>query len=106
MKTKAIGHSYAGPMPSETAVKRSAWSQARRLADQTPPTRNRCVDLLRAVSIMAVVLGHWIMAAPFYDQGQPWMWHLLAVVSWSQWLTWIFQVMPVFFFGTAPPWCW
>lgn len=38
------------------------------------------------------------MAAPFYDQGQPRMWHLLAVVSWSQWLTWLFQVMPVFFF--------
>jgi hypothetical protein len=75
-----------------------AWAQARALAIQTPSARNRYVDLLRAVSILAVVLGHWIMAAPFYDQGQPRMWHLLAVAPWSQWLTWIFQVMPVFFF--------
>ncbi|MGD8241899.1 MAG: hypothetical protein PVF59_03670, partial [Desulfobacterales bacterium] len=75
-------------------IRSGVWSRARHLADQTPSARNRYVDLLRALSIMAVVLGHWIMAAPFYDQGQPRMWHLLAVVSWSQWLTWLFQVMP------------
>ncbi len=72
--------------------------QARKLADLTPPSRNRYVDFLRAVSIMSVVLGHWIMAAPFYERGKPYMHHLLAVLDWSQWLTWIFQVMPIFFF--------
>ena len=86
------------PQGHNRAARGGAWSQARQLADQTPLSRNRYVDLLRAVSIMAVVMGHWIMAAPFFDQGQPRMWHLLAVVPWSQWLTWLFQVMPVFFF--------
>jgi len=38
------------------------------------------------------------MAAPYYEQGKPQMWHLLAVSPWSHWLTWFFQVMPVFFF--------
>ncbi len=82
----------------ERSDSKGVWAQARRMADQTPPTRNRYVDLLRAFSILAVVLGHWIMAAPHYDEGQARMWHLLAVVPWSQWLTWLFQVMPVFFF--------
>ena len=77
---------------------RGLWAQARQLADQTPSSRNRYVDFLRGVSILAVVLGHWIMAAPFYDQGKPHMWNLLAASPWSQWLTWLFQVMPIFFF--------
>ncbi len=74
------------------------WAQARRLAEQTPAARNRYVDFLRGVSICSVVFGHWLMAAPFFESGKPHMWHLLAVVPWSQWLTWIFQVMPIFFF--------
>ncbi len=74
------------------------WSQASRLAEQTPEARNRYVDLLRALSIGAVVLGHWIMAAPHLEGGEPRLAHLLDVVPWSRWLTWVFQVMPVFFF--------
>lgn len=83
---------------SSSGKPRGLWARARRLADQTPPSRNRYVDFLRGVSIMAVVLGHWIMAAPFYEPGKPQMWHLLTVSPWSQWLTWLFQVMPIFFF--------
>ncbi|NNL86241.1 MAG: acyltransferase family protein, partial [Myxococcales bacterium] len=74
------------------------WAQARRLAEQTPEARNRYVDLLRALSISAVVLGHWIMAAPHYSSGTAELSHLLDIVPWSRWLTWGFQVMPVFFF--------
>jgi hypothetical protein len=42
----------------------STYNDALDLARQTPLTRNRYVDLLRAVSIFVVVLGHWLMAAP------------------------------------------
>ncbi len=73
------------------------WQKALEMADQTPADRNRYVDLLRALSIGAVVLGHWIMAAPSFD-GNAHMQHLLDIQPWSRWLTWIFQVMPVFFF--------
>lgn len=76
----------------------SLWNQARRLADRTPSSRNRYVDFLRGASISAVVLGHWLIAAPYYEPGKPDMQHLLAVSPWSQWITWIFQVMPIFFF--------
>ena len=74
------------------------WARAESMAQATPTDRNRYVDLLRALSITAVVLGHWILAAPYFASGSPHMEHLLDIQPWSQWLTWIFQVMPVFFF--------
>ena len=39
-----------------------AWARALHLAEQTPESRNRYVDLLRAIAISCVVLGHWTMA--------------------------------------------
>lgn len=74
------------------------WDQASRLARQTPDGRNRTVDFLRALSILAVVAGHWLMAAPLFQNRSPHMIHLLDASPWTQWLTWVFQVMPVFFF--------
>lgn len=78
--------------------KPTIWGRAKALAEQTPANRNRYVDLLRALSISAVVLGHWIMAAPYLQANSAHMEHLLDIQPWSRWLTWIFQVMPVFFF--------
>lgn len=76
-----------------------AWARALELADLTPDSRNRYVDLLRAVAISAVVLGHWTMAAPYIGaDGRAAIEHLLVVQPWSRGLTWLFQVMPVFFF--------
>ena len=75
----------------------SAWSRALSAAAQTPPSRNRYVDFLRAVSIGAVVLGHWVIAAPWIHRGELRLDHMLAVQPWTQWLTLLFQVMPVFF---------
>ncbi|WP_426403703.1 acyltransferase family protein [Streptomyces sp. R-07] len=68
---------------------------ARELAAATPATRDRYVDLLRVASLAVVVLGHWLMAAVGGD-GQ--VGNLLAVVPELQVVTWVFQVMPVFFF--------
>jgi peptidoglycan/LPS O-acetylase OafA/YrhL len=74
------------------------WRQAQLRAGQTPPTRNRYVDLLRAASIVVVVLGHWLMAAPTAESGVRFtLSDMLHVAPWTQWLTWIFQVMPLFF---------
>ena len=75
----------------------TAIAHARRLADATPASRNRYVDFLRAISIMAVVVGHWLAAAPYIHGGQIEGINLLAHTPWTQWLTWAFQVMPVFF---------
>lgn len=71
---------------------------ARRVADATPPTRDRAVDGLRALAIGGVILGHWLVTALVTDAGgtvrtasplrfQP----ALAPVSW------LFQTLAVFF---------
>jgi surface polysaccharide O-acyltransferase-like enzyme len=67
------------------------------MAEKTPDTRNRYVDFLRAVSILAVVSGHWLIAAPYVSDGKPHLGHMLGIDPRTQWLTFLFQVMPVFF---------
>lgn len=73
------------------------WARALEMAEQTPPERNRYVDLLRAVSICAVVFGHWLMATAYRtDEGLE-IGNVLAIQPPTQWLSWVFQVMPIFF---------
>ncbi len=59
--------------------------------------RNRYVDFLRALSIGAVVLGHWLIAAPQMLGNLLVFGSLLDTSPWTHGLTWVFQVMPVFF---------
>ena len=73
-------------------------SAVRRLAAETPENRNRVADLLRVVSILVVVFGHWLMAAVTIANGAVVPGHLLDLADWTHPLTWLFQVMPVFFF--------
>lgn len=76
----------------------AAWSNAAALADQTPTSRNRYVDFLRAVSMLVVVVGHWLAAAPYFDASDTLVTaHILTIAPWTSWLTWILQVMPIFF---------
>ena len=74
------------------------WAKAAEMAGKAPPERNRYVDFLRALSILAVVVGHWLVAAPYMQDGAVQGGHLLGILPWTQWLTWGFQVMPLFFF--------
>ena len=73
------------------------WKIAAEMAAQTPAERNRYVDFLRAASIVVVILGHWLMATVYYDNGTLTSQHIFRLLPATQWLTWIFQVMPVFF---------
>lgn len=74
-------------------------SSARDLAAATPATRDKYIDLLRVASLGTVVLGHWLMAAVSVgDDGRAEVGNLLAVQPRLQLLTWVLQVMPVFFF--------
>ncbi|MDA0681687.1 MAG: acyltransferase, partial [Proteobacteria bacterium] len=67
------------------------WSQASKLAAQTPEERNRYVDFLRSVSILVVITGHWMIATAYFTDGQLIHGHLLKSAPQTQWLTWIFQ---------------
>jgi hypothetical protein len=84
----------SGDSPSKKAT---VWSRAKELAERTPDTRNRYVDFLRAASITVVVIGHWLVAAPFVDSGKLQLGDMLHVAPWLQLLTWALQVMPIFF---------
>ena len=84
-------------MGTKTPVRPGRWAQAQTLAIQTPDSRNRYVDFLRALSILAVISGHWLMAAPYIVNGDLTFANMLDVEPWTRWLTWGFQVMPIFF---------
>ena len=68
------------------------------LANRTPASRERYVDLLRALAIIAVVLGHWLLSAITYDaHGRLTGRSALDSMTWAYPLTWVAQVMPIFF---------
>ncbi|MET8121002.1 acyltransferase [Micromonospora sp. NPDC005291] len=70
----------------------------RDLADRTPAGRERYVDLLRALAITMVVIGHWGVTVIGRDAaGQPTGHSALGDLRWAYPLTWVAQVMPVFF---------
>ncbi len=72
--------------------------RAREAARLTPASRNRAADFYRIAAICFVVLGHWMLIAAYAPQGELELRNLLAQQPWTQLLTWLFQVMPVFFF--------
>ena len=59
--------------------------------------RNRYVDLLRVLAIGGVVYGHWLLVSITYTRGRLSGADAIGYVSWAPWVTWAFQVMPVFF---------
>ena len=70
----------------------------RQLAEQTPARRERQIDLLRAVAITAVVIGHWLVVVVEYDRrGALVGTSALGELTWAHPVSWLFQVMPVFF---------
>lgn len=75
----------------------TVWSQAKDMAAVTPEQRNRYVDFLRAASILVVVTGHWLVATAYYHDGTLTPGDVLELQPGTQWLTWLFQVMPIFF---------
>src|SRR4051794_25371273 len=75
----------------------------------TPATRDRAIDVIRIVALVGVVVGHTVMATSVIrDDVLIWS-NLLAASTVFQAMTWVFQIMPLFFFaglaggGGAPP---
>lgn len=66
-------------------------------AAHTPAHRDRYLDLLRAVAICMVVVGHWLVTSIEYTEGALSGRNALSVLSWAHPLTLVFQVMPIFF---------
>jgi Acyltransferase family len=67
------------------------------LVDATPASRDRVVDLLRAASIGVVVVWHWTLSVTHWHDGRLTMPNPIGEVPGLWALTWVLQVMPVFF---------
>jgi hypothetical protein len=74
----------------------------------TPAARDLTVDLVRAIAMVAVAVGHWLVVVPRYAGGRFDGVNALATVPLMHPLTWLFQVMPLFFavggFAGAASW--
>jgi hypothetical protein len=67
-------------------------------AAATPTGRNRAVDLYRAAAMAVVAVGHWLGMVVVLRHGQVDGGNLLDFAPGYGWITWIGQVMPLFFF--------
>ncbi len=65
--------------------------------DTHQPGRELAADLYRGLAVVLIVLGHWLAASVTFRDGQFHNDNVLATVPWTQWLTWLFQAVPVFF---------
>ncbi|MER7156704.1 acyltransferase, partial [Streptomyces lydicus] len=69
----------------------------RRIDAATPAERDRAVDALRAVAILGVVLGHWLVTALVADSGQVHVESPLHHLPQLAPVSWVFQTLAVFF---------
>jgi peptidoglycan/LPS O-acetylase OafA/YrhL len=70
----------------------------RRIDAQTPPSRDRAVDALRAIAILGVVLGHWLVTAlTLRDDGTLRTTSPLKVMPELTPASWVLQTLAVFF---------
>jgi hypothetical protein len=78
------------------------FSSPAEIAAQTPANRDRAIDVIRIVSLVAVVFGHTIRAVSTVRDGVFVWGNLLKSLPAFGALTWLLQIMPLFFFaGTA-----
>ena len=69
------------------------------VAERTPADRDRAIDVIRIASLTGVVAGHTVMATSMIRDGV-FIWdNLLTTSTAMQALTWVFQIMPLFFFA-------
>lgn len=71
------------------------------LAAVTPADRDRAVDVMRITALIGVVAGHTVMATSVIRDGVLIWDNLLTTSTVFQALTWVFQIMPLFFFAGA-----
>lgn len=82
--------SDAGPASGPRAL-------ARRIDAATPPGRDRGIDALRALAILGVVLGHWLVTALVVDTGTVHGASPLRSTPQLAPISWVLQTLAVFF---------
>ncbi|MFJ8108873.1 acyltransferase [Streptomyces sp. NPDC096132] len=86
-------------MPETRDVRRLSGIRqaAARIDAATPPQRDRAVDALRALAILGVVLGHWLVTALVADGDSLRAASPLGPMPWLAPVSWVFQTLAVFF---------
>jgi len=88
---------------------RALTASPQQVAAATPADRDRYLDLLRGLAISIVVLGHWLLAVVWMADGRLRATAVLDVAPGTRWVTWVVQVMPLFFLVggvvNARSWC-
>ena len=81
---------------------------ARKAVDDTPPSRDRAVDVARLAALVVVMLGHCALLLATIDTGGLRIGNLLGEVPAITPITWVVQVMPLFFLagGAAGAYGW
>lgn len=76
-----------------------AFPTAAEIEAHTPADRDRAIDVIRIAALLGVVVGHTVMATSIIVDGVLRWDNLLTTSVVFQALTWIFQIMPLFFFA-------
>ncbi|MFC7796910.1 acyltransferase family protein [Streptomyces cinereoruber] len=76
---------------------RAVHALVRRTVAATPPERDRALDALRALAILGVVLGHWLVTALVADSGTLRVESPLGHLPEFTPVSWAFQTLAVFF---------
>ena len=81
---------------------------ARPAADETAPGRDRAVDVARLAALVVVIFGHCALLLATIDASGLHIGNLLGALPALQPVTWVLQVMPLFFFagGAAGAYGW
>lgn len=80
----------------------------RELVNSTPPDRDRAVDVARIAALVVVMFGHCALLLATIDSGGVRIGNLLGELPALEPVTWLVQVMPLFFFagGAAGAYGW
>jgi hypothetical protein len=78
------------------------------VAAKTPPTRDHAVDVARLAALVVVMFGHCALLLATIDSGGVRIGNLLGAIPALEPLTWLVQVMPLFFLagGAAGAYGW
>jgi acyltransferase-like protein len=90
-------------MPQTTPV-----SDAGKVAEDTPAGRDHAVDVVRLGALVVVMFGHCALLLAALDSGGLHIGNLLGALPSIAPITWVVQVMPLFFFagGAAGAYSW
>ncbi|HEX9888088.1 MAG TPA: acyltransferase family protein, partial [Nitriliruptorales bacterium] len=95
------------PTRAEGAARQDRAARATDL-DELAAGRDRALDAARALAMVAVAVGHWLVAEPLQTPGGLEVRDVLSDLPSAAHLTWIFQVIPLFvvagFAAGTPSW--